>query len=100
MGQVTRMEPTLRAYLAEAIEVEKAGLKVAFKAKRELVFSEELLDAFDENPDLRAAFDAPTPGRQRGYVLHFSGAKRSATRATRIAKCTPRILDGKGFNNR
>lgn len=100
VGQVSEMEATLRAYLAEAIEVEKAGLKVDFKEKRALVFPDELMDAFDENPDLRAAFDALTPGRQRAYNLHFSGAKKSATRAARIAKCTPRILEGKGLNDR
>lgn len=99
VGQVKAMEPTLRAYLGEAIEVEKAGLEVPLREKRQLVPPDELLDAFDETPDLKAAFDALTPGRQRAYMLHFSGAKRSATRAARIAKCVPRILAGKGLTD-
>ncbi len=100
VGQVSEMESTLRAYLAEAIEVERAGLQVDFKAKRELSFPDELVGAFEENPELKAAFDALTPGRQRAYNLHFSGAKKSATRATRIAKCSPKILAGKALNDR
>ena len=93
VGQVLAVEPTLKAYLAQAIEVEQAGLEVDFKAKRELVFPVELVDAFDENPDLGAAFDALTPGRQRAYVLHFSGAKKPATRATRIVVNDHRKVD-------
>lgn len=98
--QVAEMEPVLRAYLGEAIALEKAGMKVDFKEKRELVFPDELVDAFDADPEFAAAFKALTPGRQRAYVLHFSGAKQSATRAARVEKCVGRILEGKGMNDR
>lgn len=97
--EIAEMEPILRAYIDEAIEVEKAGLKVDFKEKDELVFPEELQDKFDENPALKTAFDALTPGRQRGYNLHFSSAKQSKTRVSRIEKCVQKILDGKGLND-
>ena len=100
MRQIVELEPVLRAYIAEAVAVEKAGLTVDFKQKRELVLPDELKAAFDERPELKAAFHALTPGRQRAYVLHFSGAKRSATRRARVERCVPRILDGKGLDDR
>ena len=100
LQEIEEVESTLVAYLLEAIEVEKEGLKVAFKEKNELVFPDELLTIFDEKPELEMAFKSLTPGRQRHYNLHFSGAKQSKTRSSRIEKCIPRILDGKGLNDR
>ncbi|MDH3223537.1 MAG: YdeI/OmpD-associated family protein, partial [Gemmatimonadota bacterium] len=90
----------VKFYVEQAIEVERAGLKVDFKAKREPKFPQELTQALEKDPKLAEAFDGLTPGRQRGYVLHFSGAKQSETRAARIEKSIPRILAGKGLNDR
>ncbi|NIC06167.1 YdeI/OmpD-associated family protein [Billgrantia bachuensis] len=94
--EIDALESTLKAYLHEAIEVEKAGLTVEFKEKHELEYPEEFQVALDGNAALKAAFEALTPGRQRGYILHFSGAKQSSTRTSRIEKCVPNILAGKG----
>lgn len=99
-AQIAAMTPTLRTYFEEAIAAQRAGLKVDFKESKSLVFPDELVDQLDANPDLKAAFDALTPGRQRGYNLFFTGAKQSATRTSRIEKCTPMILVGKGLNDR
>jgi len=99
VADIGRMEPTLTAYVCEAVEVEKAGLKVDF-AKDDLVCPEELIDTLDADADLRDAFEAPTPGRQRGWVLHVSQPKQAATRVSRIAKASPRILEGKGMHDR
>ncbi len=96
--ELLRMEPVLRAYLHEAIAAEKAGLKVEFKKNPEPIPA-ELLEKFKQLPALKTAFHALTPGRQRGYILHFSAAKQSQTRSTRIDKCTRQILDGKGMND-
>ena len=96
--EIVELEPVLKAYLREAIEVEKAGLKV--KRSTKLTLPEELQNRFDESPALKEAFDALTPGRRRAYVLYFSGAKQSRTRESRIDKCAPRILEGKGLNDR
>lgn len=93
---VVKMEPILRAYISEAIEVEKSGVKVTVKKKPEPI-PEELQRKLDEMPKLKVAFEALTPGRQRGYILYFSGAKQSETRAARVEKCVPQILAGKGF---
>jgi uncharacterized protein YdeI (YjbR/CyaY-like superfamily) len=93
--EVHRMESVVASYLQNAIEVEKSGLKLETKA--EVILPAELLEAFDETPALRAAFEALTPGRQREYVLHIGGAKQSATRASRVEKCAEKILAGKGF---
>ena len=90
----------VRSYAKQAIAVEQAGLKVDFKARRELALPEELRQIFQEDPGLAKAFQALTPGRQRAYVLHFSAAKQSKTRRARIEKCAPKILSGKGFNDR
>lgn len=97
--QITKMKPVIKAYVREAIEVEKSGLKVSFKKTAEYTIPEEFLSKLDENPDLKIAFDALTPGRQRAYILHFSAAKQSKTRESRIEKCTRRILDGKGLDD-
>ena len=93
------MEPVLKAYMREAIEVEKAGLKVDFKKTAEFTVPEEFQKRLDADAALRTAFAALTPGRQRGYILHFSAAKQSKTRESRIEKCVQRILDGKGFDD-
>ena len=90
----------LRSYVQQAIAVEKAGLTVDFKAKRELELPEELTRVLKKNRQLTKAFHALTPGRQRAYVLHFTGAKQSNTRTARIEKCIPKILAGKGMNDR
>lgn len=100
LAQITALTPVLRAYFAAAIEAERKGQKVAFKQSKALVFPDELIDAFDSNPDLKAAFDALTPGRQRGYNLFFCGAKQSATRTSRVAKYADHILAGKGMQDR
>jgi uncharacterized protein YdeI (YjbR/CyaY-like superfamily) len=90
---------TLKAYIREAIDAEKAGLKVVFKEKHDLVYPEEFQNKLDKIPALKTAFEALTPGRQRGYVLYFSGAKQSLTRASRVEKCTPQILNGIGLHD-
>jgi len=97
--QIVEMEPTLKAYINEAIEVEKAGLKVSFKSISEFTLPEELQTKLDAVPALKAAFKALTPGRQRAYIMHISAAKQSKTRESRVRKCTPRILQGKGLDD-
>ena len=94
--EIVEMEPVLKAYIHDAKE--KAGLKVTLKKNAEPI-PEELQKKFDEVPALKKAFDALTPGRQRGYILYFSGAKQSKTRESRIEKCMPQILMGKGLND-
>jgi uncharacterized protein YdeI (YjbR/CyaY-like superfamily) len=90
----------VKSYVKQAIAVEKAGLEVDFKAKRELELPEELTQILQKDRKLAKAFYALTPGRQRGYVLHFTGAKQSQTRSARIEKCIPKILAGIGLNDR
>jgi uncharacterized protein YdeI (YjbR/CyaY-like superfamily) len=97
--QIAEMEPVLKAYIDEAIEVEKAGLKVSFKKISEFTIPEELRNRFDETPALKTAFDALTPGRQRAYLLHFSAPKQSKTRTSRVEKCMKQILSGKGLDD-
>lgn len=97
---VLEQEPLLRSFIHEAIEAEKAGLKVDFKEKDALELPDELLETFAANPELEEAFRELTPGRQRGYVLYFSGARQSQTRLSRIEKYAPRILEGKGIHDR
>lgn len=89
----------VKAYVKQAIAVEKAGLQVDFKAKRELELPEELTQILKKDRKLAKAFDALTPGRKRGYVLHFSSAKQSSTRTARIEKYIPKILAGRGIND-
>jgi len=88
----------LQAYVKEAIAVEKAGLTVDFKAKRELELPDELSAMLKKDKKLAKAFDALTPGRKRGYVMHINGAKQSQTRTARVEKLKPKILAGLGFN--
>lgn len=96
--EIIEMEPILKAYVQNAIEVEKAGLK-AEKKNTELAIPEELQNMFTEVPELKTAFEALTPGRQRAYVLHFSQPKQSKTREARIEKYMQQILAGKGMND-
>ena len=97
--EIVELEPILKAYIQEAIEVEKAGLTVSYKKATEFSMPEELIDKLEEVPGLQDAFDALTPGRQRAYILYFSAPKQSKTRESRIEKCVPQILDGKGLND-
>lgn len=90
----------LASYVKQAIAVEKSGAKVAFKSKDKMELPNELTEILTDDPRLAQAFYALTPGRQRGYVIYFSGAKQSATRTSRIHKCAPRIMEGKGMNDR
>ena len=96
--EIVKLETVLKAYIHEAIEVEKAGLKVNFKTNPEPI-PEEFQNKLDEIPALKTAFDALTPGRQRAYILYFSGAKQSKTRESRVEKCMPQILNGKGLDD-
>ncbi len=96
---IEEKESALRALVREAAEAAEAGLKVEF-AKDDLEYPEELVDRLDADDGLRAAFEGLTPGRRRGWVLHFSGAKQSATRTARIDRAAPLILDGKGMHDR
>ncbi len=100
IDQIHNQKSIIKTYIQEAIEVEKKGLKVDFKAKDELVYPEELISKFEELPALQKSFEALTPGRKRGYILHFTQPKQSATRISRIEKCIPKIMDGKGFHDR
>ena len=97
--EIAEMEPILKAYIHEAIEVEKAGLKVDFKKTTEFIIPEEFQKRLYEIPALKTAFDALTPGRQRAYLLYFSTPKQSKTRESRVEKCTQQILNGKGLND-
>jgi uncharacterized protein YdeI (YjbR/CyaY-like superfamily) len=97
--EIVEMEPILKAYIHEAIEVEKAGLKVELKKTAEFTIPEEFQNKLDRIPALRAAFNALTPGRQRGYIFYFSQAKQSKTRESRVEKCMQQILDGKGLDD-
>ncbi|MCB0171487.1 MAG: YdeI family protein [Anaerolineae bacterium] len=99
VDEIDEMEPILKAYIQEAIEVEIAGLEVNFKETSDFDMPEEFQKKLDENPALKTAFEALTPGRQRGYLLYFSSAKQSKTRTSRVEKCIPQILDGKGLND-
>ena len=97
--EIAKMEPILKAYIYEAIEVEKAGLKVDLKKTNEFAIAEEFQKKLDELPALKTAFNALTPGRQRGYMLHFSASKQSKTLEARVEKCIQQILNGKGLND-
>ena len=98
--QVTELEQVIKAYVQEAIEVEQAGLEVAYRKTSEFDVPDELQAMFDEDPAFREAFQALTPGRQRGYLLHFSDAKQAKTRISRIEKCMPQIFEGIGLHDR
>lgn len=97
--EIATLSATLKTYIYQAIELENAGMKVALKKVTEFKMVDEFKKKLDKKPALKKAFEALTPGRQRGYLLHFSAAKQTATREARIEKCTPLILQGKGLND-
>jgi uncharacterized protein YdeI (YjbR/CyaY-like superfamily) len=99
LREIVAMEAVLKSYILEAIAAEKAGLEVTYKKITEHKIPAELQKKWDEAPAFKTAFQALTPGRQRAYFLYFSGAKQSKTRETRIEKCLPQILKGKGLND-
>ena len=97
--EIAEMEPILKAYIYEAIEVEKAGAKVKLKTTADFIIPEEFQNKLDAMPALNTAFYALTPGRQRAYILHFSAPKQSKTREARVEKYIPLILSGNGLND-
>ena len=97
--EIEQIETTLKQYIFEAIEVEKAGLKVEMKPHDAYEVVDEFKEALDKDALLKAAFEALTPGRQRGYLLHFSNAKQAATRISRIEQVRSRIMKGKGLTD-
>lgn len=100
LQEITDSENIIKAYIAKAIQAEKDGLEVDFDAKENLTYPDELVDILDGDPELAEAFDTLTPGRKRGYILHFTDAKQSKTRVARIEKSREKILKGKGYNER
>lgn len=99
LQQIVEMEPILKTYINEAIQVERSGVKVPFKKATEFSMPDEFLVRMEENPDLDAAFYGLTPGRQRAYLLFFSAPKQSKTRQARVEKYIPHILEGRGLND-
>jgi uncharacterized protein YdeI (YjbR/CyaY-like superfamily) len=97
VGQIVKLAGTLKAYIKEAVGAEKAGLKVDYKKTSDFPVPEEFKNQLAKDPALKAAFEALTPGRQRGYLLHFAAPKQSQTRESRIEKCIPLIFDGMGL---
>ena len=99
VSDISALEPILRSYINEAIEIEKSGAAVDYKKNTDFNIPEELQAKFDEIPPLKAAFTTLTPGRQRAYILHFAQPKQTKTRAARVEKYLQQILDGKGLND-
>ena len=99
LRDIVKLKTTLKAYVREAVEIEKAGLKVNLKKTSEFDVAEEFQNRLDRNGALKSAFAALTPGRQRAYLLYFSQPKQSRTRAARVEKCVPQILKGEGLND-
>ncbi|MBV8280073.1 MAG: YdeI family protein [Verrucomicrobia bacterium] len=99
LPEIVKMQPIVKAYIHEAIDVEKAGLDVSYKKTSEFTVPKELQNKLDQMPALKQAFEALTPGRQRGYLLYFSAPKQSKTRDSRIEKCMQQILKGQGLND-
>ena len=97
--EIVKLAPVLKAYIQEAIEVEKSGVKAVLKKTSEFKMPDEFKNKLAAMPSLKKAFEALTPGRQRGYLLYFSSAKQSQTREARIEKFTPQILKGKGLDD-
>ncbi len=97
--EILKSKSTIVAYIIQAIELDKAGLKVELKKTTEFIMPDEFQSALNEMSDLKTAFEKLTPGRQRGYLLYFSSAKQSKTRKERIEKYIPKILDGKGLDD-
>lgn len=100
LDEIADNETTIVRYVEEAIQIEKDGREIEFAEKDALSYPGELADAFADDPGFAAAFENLTPGRRRGYVIHFTGAKQPKTRISRIEKCKPKILAGKGLNDR
>lgn len=96
---IRKQEKLIKQYMFEAMEAEKAGKKVKVKSVTEMSFPDELLEKFDKDKMFKKAFESMTPGRQKGYLIHFNGAKQSATRRNRIEKYSERILNGKGIDD-
>lgn len=99
LQEIIDLEKIIKTYVYEAVEVEKSGVKVKMKKTREFETPEEFQKKLNESPELKSAFEALTPGRQRAYLLHFSSARQSKTRESRIEKYIPEILKGKGLND-
>ena len=97
--EIDQLRDVIKEYVYEAIEIEKAGLKVQFKKEAEPI-PDELQTILDKDMEFKNAFESLTPGRQRGYILYFSSAKQSQTRTDRILKYLPKIMAGKGFHDR
>lgn len=98
-GEISKLKRVLKAYIFEAIELEKSGIKVELKKTSEYVVAVELQQKFDEMPEFKAAFEALTPGRQRGYHLYFTAPKQAKTRISRVEKSVAPIQNGKGLND-
>lgn len=99
LDEIEELEPILKGYIKEAMEIEKAGLEIEFKKTSEFNMPDEFQEKLNENPVLKSAFNALTPGRQRGYLLYFSAPKQSKTRKDRVEKFEEKILAGKGLND-
>lgn len=99
LQEIMKLEPVLKAYVYEAVEVKESGQKVKLKKTEDFAVPEEFQHKLDKIPALKAAFEALTPGRQRAYLFHFSQAKQSKTREARVEKYMPKILDGKGLED-
>lgn len=97
LAEVTKREAAIKSYIREAVKVQKSGAQIRYKETSEYEVPEEFGEKLSKNAALRKAFEALTPGRQRGYLIYFSGAKQSKTRAERVEKCAPMILKGKGL---
>ncbi|MBP1204685.1 uncharacterized protein YdeI (YjbR/CyaY-like superfamily) [Duganella sp. 1411] len=97
--EIRKLKTVLKTYLAEAVKVEQSGLKVEFKKTEEFAVPQEFQARLDEMLELKSAFEALTPGRRRAYLLHFSSAKQSSTRTSRVLKAIPNILNGKGLDD-
>jgi uncharacterized protein YdeI (YjbR/CyaY-like superfamily) len=97
--EITKLKASIKAYVYEAIEIEKAGVKVPMKKATDFAMAAEFEKKLNKNASLKKAFYALTPGRQRGYLLHFSQPKQPKTRESRVEKCIPQILKGKGLND-
>nr|WP_315400544.1 YdeI/OmpD-associated family protein [uncultured Duganella sp.] len=99
VAQIRKLKSVVKAYIAQAVALEKSDAKVEYKKTEDFAVPEEFQARLDDTPALKAAFEALTPGRRRAYLLHFSSAKQSKTRAARVLKATPDILAGKGIDD-
>jgi len=96
--EISALRPALKSYIGEAIKLEESGRKVPLRKAEEYVVPEELQVRLNSAPELKAAFEALTPGRRKSYIFHISGAKQAKTRTARVERCVPMILSGRGFN--